>query len=170
MTQEIKEECTYAYIPKSLAKKVDELGNCASVEKEILSYIEETKLDLRISIESIDEDILLYRAHMIKARDAFKIAKNEELEGLYVLWEGFDKERCKLGNMVKQAKDTLDPLRKEIKQMAFDIQDLNSAISNLDVGRMYNFFETLERCKEFIDKEKTMTKFLFDNYKVNNNE
>ena len=151
MTQEIKDEPTdLVWLPVSLVKKINDLQDTRGVEKEILSYIEETKIDLRIGIESIDEDILLYRAQMIKARDAFKAAKNEELEGLYALWEGFDKERCKLGNMVKEAKNAIAPLRTELVGLRQEIENVNSSIDSLKVDKLLDFVQTLGKCKNLV--------------------
>lgn len=64
------------WLPKELAAKIKDIEGVEGLRKEILSYVDETKRDLRNDIEMMDEDILLYKAYMIQARDKFKHIQN----------------------------------------------------------------------------------------------
>lgn len=102
------------WLPASLAKRLGDVTDVNAINKEILAYVEDTKADLRLSIESIDEDVLLYRAHMVKARDAFKKAKNEELEAMSDLWESYELELGKVKDKVSSLTEILKPLKDQI--------------------------------------------------------
>src|SRR5688572_20798439 len=84
------EEKEIVWLPKSLAEKVKQITDGKLLELEILKYAEESKSSLRQDIESIEEDVLQYRAFMVKAKNAFKEAKDEQLDASYALWEKFE--------------------------------------------------------------------------------
>ena len=153
-----KEKTELVWVPSSLANKIKAIQGTSGLEEEILSYIEDSKKDHLLSIESMDEDILLYRAKMIQARNAFREAKDAELDANYKLWEDYDKELSSVKSLVKEAKAVLEPLRQEIK-------DLNTEMGKLDLYRLIDFLAALKSVKHLVDSEKDMVDFLFKNYK-----
>jgi len=153
------------WLPVSLVKKIKEVQDNRGIENEIMSYIEETKLDLKQQIESIDEDVLLYRSHMIKTRDAFKKAKNEELESGYQLWEDFEKELPKTKQFIKEAIDTIEPLKTEVNNLRTELDNINKIISYINLDRMLWFLTVLKDCNTLINEDKELLSFIINNYK-----
>lgn len=127
------------WLPSDLAKKVKDISDVDSINKEILSYIEETKRSMRCDIENIDDDVLRYRAHMINARDSFKKAKDEELEEFYSLWESYDKDYSKVKISVDNTIKLLAPLEIEINK-------INSLLSKIDT---YNIEKVINLANQF---------------------
>jgi hypothetical protein len=153
------------WLPIDLCKKIKEIEGNSGIEKEILSYIESTKLDFKQTIESIDEDVLLYRAKMIQARDSFKKAKDEELELAYNLWKDYDNELSKIRNYVGKAKETLEPLIKEVNSLNGEIIETNNLISRLNVDRLKGFLTIVNDCKILLQEDKDLLIFILENYK-----
>jgi len=153
------------WLPVSLVKKIKDVQDSKGIENEIMSYIAETRLDLKQQIESIDDDVLLYRAHMIKIRDAFKKAKNEELEACYQLWQDFDKELPKTRQFIKEAIDTIEPLKNEVNNLRTELDNLNKTISAINIDRMLGFLTVLKDCNTLINEDKKLLSFIINNYK-----
>ena len=153
------------WLPVSLVKKIKEIQDSIGIENEIMSYIAETKLDLKQQIESIDDDVLLYRAHMIKTRDAFKKAKNEELEAGYQLWQEFEKELPKTKQFIKEAIDTIEPLKTEVNNLRTELDNINKIISYINLDRMLGFLTVLKDCNTLINEDKELLSFIINNYK-----
>ena len=158
MKLEYSGENTYVWLPKELAKLVEGSTGVEGYEKEILSFIEDSKLDMKTSIEEIDESILLYRAKMIQARDSFKKAKEEELDANYVLWETYEKDIKSTREYVDNAKKVLTPLVDEIKE-------LNVLIKSLDIDRIESFMGSLNRLKYLMTEEKEIAELVLKFYR-----
>ena len=149
------------WLPKELADKVKDLTDTDALNREILKFLEETKADLRVTVESIDEDILLYRAKMIQARDAFKKAKDEELEANYTLWENYESDIKKTREYVKTATDVLKELTKEV-------QELNRAFSVINTDRALGFLTVLQQIQNFNKDEQSFARFIITEFNKNN--
>jgi predicted RNase H-like nuclease (RuvC/YqgF family) len=153
------EERDIVWLPRSLATKVNYVTDAEALNREILNYVEETKKDLRINIESMEEDIILYRAQMIKARDSFKQAKEEQLDANYKLWEEYDVEIGKLRVKVSKFAEELKPLKQELDEIKKQMDSINK-------WGLEDLIKTIKLLNEtnYGETEKIL-KFLFENYK-----
>ena len=154
----MSEEKELVWLPKELAAKINDIEGVEGLRKEILSYVDETKRHLRNDIEMMDEDILLYKAYMIQARDKFKQAKNEELEANYTLWETFDEELGETRKRVRNVQDVLEPLKK-------DLNTIEQSIRNLNTYKMEDVLKIVDKFNNMSDNELRVIKFLQDNFK-----
>jgi hypothetical protein len=78
-------EREYIYVTKKLAEMVKSVTEPEEYERTIIKYMEEVKGDLRLNIESLDEDVTLFKAFMIEAKKRFKEAKEAQLKESYEL-------------------------------------------------------------------------------------
>lgn len=152
------EERDLVWLPKSLANKIKEVEDIKTIEKEILNYVCEIKNSLKLNTESMDEEIIQYRAYMIKARDAFKKAKDEELDAFYSLWETYDKDISKIKTQVNKAKEGLNPLLSEL-------QTIKKEISTIDTWGFDKISESIQKVSSLYGENKEMFMFLVNNYK-----
>jgi len=120
------------WLPKDLAKRVKDITDADAINRVMDEFIETSKKELRINIECIDEDVLLYRAHMVKARDKFKEAKEAELESMYSLWESFDKDLSAIRAKIRESIEVIKPLRDEIKLLEKDMNSVSSTNYRLE--------------------------------------
>ena len=148
------------WLPKELADKVKDLTDADALNREILNYLEESKADLRITVESIDEDILLYRAKMIQARDAFKKAKDEELDANYKLWEKYEED-------IKTTKEYVTSAASLLKELTKEVQELNKAFSVIDTDRALGFLNVLQQIQNFNKDEQGFAKFIISEFNKN---
>jgi hypothetical protein len=143
------------WLPKDLAKLVKDAAGIEGYEQEILSYVRESKLDMKESIEEIDKAIVLYRAKMIAARNSFREAKEAELDANYTLWETYSADIKTTRAYISTAKAVVESLKTEVSL-------LNKAIEGLDINRVERFLKSLTTLKDFTDKEKTVTSIILN--------
>ena len=148
----------YAYIPEELALSIKDLEDSTAYEKEILRYIEDSKLDMRASIEELDEAVILYRAKMIQARDAFKKAKEEELDANYTLWEEYEKD-------IKSTRQYVEAAKQEVAGLANEVEALNTLLYKFDVNRLNSFLHSLKQLQGFMSQEKDLAALVLNFYR-----
>lgn len=152
------EERDLVWLPKSLAGKIKEVQDVRAIEAEILKYVEQTKNSLKLDTESMDEEIIQYRAYMIKARNSFEQAKNEELEAFYAIWEKYDQDISKIRVQVTKAKEELKPLLEELKTVKKEIQ-------TVETWGFERLGEAIQKLSSLYGENKEMFMFLVKNYK-----
>ena len=154
-------EKEYVYIPKEIANKIKGVEDVTTIENAIKEYAAQNKKELESYIEGMGEDMLYFRAMMIKARDSFKKAKEEELNAYYSLWEKFDEDRVEIRKKVTAIKEELNPLIQEITE-------LKKLCQSVDTWGISNLVESVSKFKNLYGTEKEMFEFLVNNFKRNN--
>lgn len=150
------DEKELVWVSKDLAKKIKSLENSDNF---VLEFIEESKKDLKANFDAIDDEIIQYKANMIKAREAFRIAKDEMLSANYEIWEKFDTDRKSLYGAANLLVEKLKPLKDELAT----ISDL---MNKIDKWGIQSFVESLDKIIYLINSDKKeILQFLINNYK-----
>lgn len=158
MTEKI-EKTDLVWLPESLAKKLKEVQDDKLIEDMILEYINETKTYLQTDIKNFEDEVLIYRGSMIKAKQAFKEAKDEQLNAMYALWEKSEKDIEQIRDLVGKAKKELEPLKKELDE----IKILMSSIDKFGIQNLLEIIKELN--SHYYGETKDIINFLFKNYK-----
>ena len=127
-------------------------------ERTIIKYMEEVKGDLRLNIESLDEDVTLFKAFMIEAKKRFKEAKEAQLKESYELWESYEQELGVIRNRVDSFKNELRPLIEDLKE----INSLFSQIKTYDISKLC---DVIERYSILSKNNKEMMDFLIKEFR-----
>ncbi len=152
-----KEPTALIWLPESLVKKIKKE---TSEEQQFLfinEYLKECKIDMSLSIEALDADIIIFKSKMLAAKKAFKEAKDEQLNANYELWEKYDKDLSKVSIKVDKLTDKLAPIANELA----NIDELFGKIRSYNIDK---FLETLNKISNLYGREKEMFKFLIDNF------
>lgn len=155
------EEHDYVYLPKSLCLKLKQFRDSKEQEKLIEGFIKECKDDLKLNLESYDDELLIFKASMIKAKNAFEKVKQEELDASYKIWEKYDNELFELKNKVNNARLAIEPLKNDLKS-------LNEEFGKLPIYNIENAVKLigqLDTVLSFNGETSKMLKFLVSNYK-----
>lgn len=156
-----KEEKELVWLPKSVAKQVQEVIEEKAKETVILRFIEDSKRDIQICLESLDEDVIRYKGAMIRARKAFEEAKNEQLTANYEMWEAFQKELPNVETKIQKMKEKILPLKKELDE----IKTLIDGVRTWDIEELLKSVESVSRHLSYDGDTGKLLKFLFENYK-----
>ena len=153
-----EKEYVHLYVSTTLAKQLKALEG-DTPDGLLLTYIEQCKKDIQASIESMDEDILMFKGMLARVRKDFKQAKDEQLETSYQIWEDYAKQMPEITKYVESAVAKLTPLRNELKQ----IQALMNDLSHWKIKDLIDGMSMISRAMEGQNKE--MLKFLMENFK-----
>lgn len=136
------------WLPVELAKKYkqyEQHGDNISVsqmEKELLSYVEEVKREIKTNFDSLDNDVLEFKVQMLKMKNAFKETKDEQINAVYDVWENADKQLSPL-------RKKLESLTSEISSLRFALEALNSSLKGITPYNLEILLDQLQLLKEF---------------------
>jgi hypothetical protein len=156
---ETYKEKELVWLPKDVAEKVLQLEEAKKSGDLVLEYIEQAKRDLNISLESLDEDVIQFKAQMISARKKFEEAKTVELAANYEVWEKFDLEKAGIRKKAQDLKQELQPMIDELNQ----VKRLMSEINSYDISNLLKIIKEVNQ--SFYGETGNVLTFLFNNYK-----
>jgi DNA repair exonuclease SbcCD ATPase subunit len=150
------------WVPEHIAKKYNNMENSKKQLEFIDNYLNESTKDLQLDLESFEDSVIQYRGLMLKAKDSFRKAKDEELQAHYDLWENFEKEIPLVSKKINSIIDLLKPLKD-------DLNEINELLQKFDKYGFDRFLETLQSIRSIYGESKDMIEFLMLNYKRDNN-
>ncbi len=145
------------YVKESIANQLEAIdkGDWGNFVEE---YIEESKRDLKVSMDYMDDEIIEYKAAMINARKKFKEAKEEMLEANYAMWEEFDNQKKNIQSKAEEMVKELGPLKGELNRIAI-------LMHGIDTFKIERFLEILEKIKNHLyGEDRNILEFLLKNY------
>lgn len=119
---------------------------------------EEYKAEFKSQLENIEEDLAIHIGLLLKVKQAFEKAKDEQLKASYDLWEKFEKELPNIQEKVKKIEDTVIPLEEKLKV-------ISGSIAKINTWEVERLIDVLARFNSLSDKSKDMMEFLVKNYK-----
>lgn len=157
----MEKEYDYMRVPKDLAVKLKELQNENDLyEKEVLKYVEKTKMDISGQVELLDDDILMFKAKLASYKKAFKEAYESADSEMYSFWEEFD---VKLSERYKSLSRRLERINgiyeEEFDKKKSRIEQLSKRMESINT---YHLEKIISFLKSFESLDKS-TKDLFVN-------
>lgn len=138
----------YMRVPKDLAVKLKELENENELyEKEVLKYVERTKIDISGQVEMLDDDVLMFKAKLTSYKKAFKEAYESADTEMYSFWEDMDK---KISTRHKSLRSRFDGISKildrEFEEKKHQIERLSQKMESINT---YSFDRIISFLKSF---------------------
>lgn len=154
------------WVDKEFAAKVKMLETEKATREQQLKvfdeYIEKVngtiRRDFQSNIEAIEEDAAIFTGLMLKTRQAFEKAKNEQLVGTEEIWENIEKEIPSMREKTQKLIDTLKPLKDELNE----INGLLGKISTYNIDKLGQSVALLGNLHS---KNREMIEFLMLNFK-----
>jgi hypothetical protein len=150
------------WVDKAFAEKYKKLDLEEEKAKALDEYIEtiekKSKEDFKANLESLEEDVAIYTGLMLKVKQAFKAASDENLNASYELWENFDKQKP----IIQKKIDTIISMLKPLKNEAHEISELLGKIQTWNIDK---FVESLRSISDMQGTRKKMIEFLIKNFK-----
>ena len=129
--------------------------------KALDEYIEKikdaSKQDFKANLESLEEDVAIYTGLMLKVKQAFGKAKEEQLNASYELWENFDKELPRINEKINKILEQIKPLEEKINT----INTISEKIRTWNIDRLS---ESLIKISNLYNQDDKLIKFLLENY------
>lgn len=130
----------------------------AALDEYINKIKEQSRSNFKANLESLEEDVAIYTGLMLKVKQAFGKAKDEQLNVSYELWEKFDKDIPSVKEKVDNIVSTLDPLQKKL-------ETINALLGKIRTYEMDKVIESVEKLSSLYGKQKDMIDFLVSNFK-----
>lgn len=146
-------------VTEEVAEAIKQLDSGDTKQKVLMGYIDECKVEIRESVELMDEDVLIFRGSLAKAKAAYREARDEYLAATYKLWEDSDKNLPKLKEQTGKLVNQLKPLKDELAE----INTVLKAIHTFDIERFIKFIKYFN--SNIYGETENILKYLMNNYK-----
>ena len=141
------EEKDLIWVPKSIAKKLDQIESGDFAEQYILEYAKRLRLSIECSIEALDEDIIQLKAKGIAYKQAYKAAFDEEEAAITDLWE---LSQARGAEAKKQATRQTQEIRNLAESLTEAVQALETTLNQINNYTIKEACETVERVKSAV--------------------
>lgn len=170
----MEKEKELIWVEKEFAEKYKLIENDSNKSEERLKIFneymttvsEKSKAEYKANLENLEEDLAIYNGLMLKVKQSFEKAKNEQLDASYKLWENFEKEIPSIEKKVKLLQDKLSPLSTELEK----IKNIIDNIKIYDIEKLLKITSELNGYLSYENNTSNILKFLFENYKYNSNK
>ena len=125
-----EKEYISAYVPKEFAEKFRKIDSDEQKHIAFDEYLktvqEKSKAEFKANLESLDEDVAIYTGLMLKVKQAFEKAKDEQLNLSYATWEKFDEEIPSIKEKTSLIVSQLKPITEELEKIKNLLGDINT--------------------------------------------
>lgn len=150
------EEKELVWLPKKIAKQVKELEDPNSF---VLQYIANSKKDIQLGFEYLDDSIIQYKGSMVKYKKEFDEAYQVAIEANTKIWEKHEEKRKLIKADAEALKEDLEPLLETLKE-------INSLLSKVNSYQIEKLLDIVSKISCSLNGEQgKMIKFLVQNYK-----
>ena len=154
------------WVEKEFAEKFKILEKDASKNEQRIEALDEymktvsdkSKREFKSNLESLDEDVAIYTGLMLRVKQAFEKAKDEQLSASYALWEKFDAELPKVDEKIDTLIKTIQPLEEKIN-------NLNDMLSKIQTYNIEKLVTAIKGASDLYGQDKKMFEFLIKNFK-----
>jgi hypothetical protein len=153
-----EEKREIVWLPAELAARVKGIQDKNVLEREILAYIDTARKELKSQIECFDDDVLIFRGQLAKAKAAFKEAQEAHYNETYQMWEEFQKTLPQTKDFVQKAVDVLKPLKAELD----GVNKLMQTVNHWEIERLIKLLDQVSNANPETQK---VLRFLFENFK-----
>jgi hypothetical protein len=162
------EDKDLVWVPKKLANEINKYKDPFSDEvvKLMEKYIDESKNEWKLSLESLDEDLQMYRGLMVQTKKQFEKVKTEQCEAAYALWEKFDEELPKLKSKADEIVKVLAPVEDKLN----NIIDIMLEIDTWGIDKLLDTLSKLNSIMSSKSKTSEIMMFLMKNYEFGKGE
>lgn len=153
------------FIPESVVKRLEVVKDSTTLEQVIETEFKHVKNDIKNSLDLMGDNVIMFKAEMIKYRNAYKEALETELNANYQLWESYDIQKSELKNKIKSTIDTLQPLRNELANLKEELNQISKLANQVNDYQINRLIETIKNLTLLNDSNKEMIDFLIKNFK-----
>lgn len=126
-------------------------------EEYLATVSEKSKQEFKSNFETLEEDVAIYTGLMLKVKQAFEKAKNEQLTASYALWENFEKEMPSIHDNIENIVRVLDPLETRLNT-------INEKLGKIQSYNVDKLLETISKFDNLYGRSKEMFEFVVKNF------
>lgn len=154
------------WVSKEFAEKWKKLKEAETTreQQEIVfnKYMEsvqaEVQKDFRANLEVLEEDAAIFTGLMLKTKQAFEKAKNEQLDASYQLWENFEKD-------IPSVREKTQKIIDQLKPLAAQAVEINKSLATIKTYEIDRITESLRAFFNLTGNNKKLFEFIINNFK-----
>jgi len=145
------------WVPVELKEAWDKAGSTEEQSKVFLKAIEDKKLDIKYEIDSLEEDVLLFKGLGIRYKTELGKVYDEQSAQLEKMWEDFN---CgdRIEKQVRVIKNTLSPIVEIMK-------NINKEFDSVSTYKIENLISVIEKFNNMTTTDKKLLEILLNNQK-----
>jgi len=145
------------WVPVELKEAWEKAASDEEQAKVFLKAIEDKKLDVKYQIESLDEDVLLFKGLGIRYKNELEKVYNEQSLQLEKMWEDFN---CgdKIGEQVRKITSNMSPVVEMMKS-------INKEFDSVSTYKVENLISVIEKFNDMTVKDKKLLEILLNSQK-----
>lgn len=145
------------WVSTELKEAWDKADSDEEQSKIFFKVIEDKKLDIKYEIESLEEDVLLFKGLGIRYKIELEKVYNEQSTQLEKMWEDFN---CsdKIAKQAQKIKSTLSPVIETMKS-------INKEFDSVSTYKVENLIEVIEKFNNMTATDKKLLEILLNNQK-----
>lgn len=150
----MSEEKDLVWVPKEKAAQLKAAESENAQMAIIDDIIANTKRSMRIDLEALDEDVLVFKGTLLQYKKAYSEALNAHLDASYKLWEDID---SKIPNMRAKAEKTVADfaiVAPELQKIVNVIDDIATKLGDVNVYQLKNMVELIETIQNADNKTR----------------
>ena len=147
------------WVTTELKEAWEKAGSEEEQTKEFLKAIENKKIDVKCQIESLEEDVLLFKGIGIKYKTELEKVYNEQSNQLEKIWEDFNASD-KIAKQSQKIKNALSPIVETIKS-------INKELDSVSTYKIENLISVIEKFNHMTESDKKLLEVLLNSQKEN---
>lgn len=149
----MKEKYVTFWVNEGTAKEFEQLKGIIPDDEILQKYITDTKKNINFDLESLDDEILQYKAKVSKWHKEIRNAYQEVTDKSYEIFETFDEERPNFNRKMEEFVSAAKPVKSILN-------DIEKSILNISTWKIDRLLELISKISQMSIKEKEMLKFL----------
>jgi uncharacterized coiled-coil DUF342 family protein len=145
------------WVPKKLKEDWELAFSEEEKIKVFYKAIEDKKIDIKTEIESLEEQVLIFKGIGLKYKNELEKVYNEQSQYIEKIWSEFN-----VGDKIyKQAKK----INNDLAPISEAISNINSNLKGLSIYKVQDLIDLIEKFNSMSDKDKQLFKLLIDKEK-----
>lgn len=129
----------------------------------IIKHIDDVKRNMKQSVESLDEETLVFRASAIKYKQEFEEVARKIEDDSYGLWERVSERRSVLTENFNKTKEEVRKVSDEIGKVEDKFKELDKKLECLSPYRLEKLLEVLTMIENLSETKQKIFAFLLNN-------
>lgn len=152
-------ESVFFYLTPEDKKKFDASKDNYDLQLSIINqYFESEKNWIKSEMQQIDDNLLQYRALMLKTREAVKEAHKEHYDKINDFWDDISKS-------IPSFRQKVENINKELKPIVSELQQIKTLINDTSTYSLERIMLLVDKFSSMTEKDKEFFMVLFEHSK-----
>jgi len=155
----MSEQKELIWVSKEVKETIEKMESDQEKLKLVDKMINDRKLDITYAIESLDDDLLVFKAFSLKYKTELQKVYDEQSDKLEKLFENCGDIQSKMYLKIEETKTKLEPIISKIKS-------INETLEKVNTYKIERLIELIEKFNRMSEEDKKLFEILIKNTEV----